>query len=251
MQDAADGNLGVCINAREIAVSATRALLLRLRWTNDGGPQGFRLGAAYVRQVVTRMSLGGLRFAATCREGAVMESLFGLLEKTDRGRQEVARRSGALDGRRRALLIMVDGRTSSKEILACAGELGLDASAVFQLLHVGFIQTVSEADGEPAVQSFSEVPPVSAKSKAVLQRRSLAIARMYLMDAMVRAFGTTDHPVRRRLIEATDPASVEAAFGEFLGVLQEIATPSMVGQIEESFRSLMPVGNQDRIWCAV
>ncbi|MGT2489828.1 hypothetical protein ACU4GD_02990 [Cupriavidus basilensis] len=107
---------------------------------------------------------------------------------------------------------------------------------MFQLLHVGFIQTVSEADGEPAVQSFSEVPPVSAKSKAVLQRRSLAIARMYLMDAMVRAFGTTDHPVRRRLIEATDPASVEAAFGEFLGVLREIATPSMVGQIEESFR---------------
>ena len=67
------------------------------------------------------------------------------------------------------------------------------------------------------------------------------------MDAMVRAFGTTDHPVRRQLIEATDPASVEAVFGEFLGVLQEIATPSMAGQIEESFRSLMPVGNQDLV----
>ena len=35
-----------------------------------------------------------------------MESLFGLLEKTDRGRQEVAARSGALDGRRRALEIL-------------------------------------------------------------------------------------------------------------------------------------------------
>ncbi|WP_459569788.1 hypothetical protein [Cupriavidus sp. 8B] len=176
-----------------------------------------------------------------------MESLFGLLEKTDRGRQEVAARSGALDGRRRALLIMVDGRTSSKEILACAGELGLDASAVFQLLHVGFIRTVSEADDEPAVQSFAEVPPVSAKSEAALQRRSLAAARMYLMDAMVRTFGTTDHPVRRQLIEATDPASVEAVFGEFLGILQEIATPSMAGQIEESFRSLIPVRNQDLV----
>ena len=65
------------------------------------------------------------------------------------------------------------------------------------------------------------------------------------MDATVRTFGTTDHPVRRRPIEATDRASVEAVFGELLGILQEIAAPSMARQIEESFRSLVPVGNQD------
>ncbi|MFJ1260295.1 hypothetical protein [Cupriavidus sp. CuC1] len=113
-----------------------------------------------------------------------MEGLLGQLEKTDSGRHEVAARSAALDGRHRALLIMVDGRASSGEILARAKQLGLDVKAVFQLLHPGFIRKVGEPDDEAAVQSFAEMPPMSAKSEVVRQRRSLATSRTYLMDAM-------------------------------------------------------------------
>ncbi|WP_340527743.1 hypothetical protein [Cupriavidus necator] len=56
---------------------------------------------------------------------------------------------------------------------------------------------------------------------------------MYLMDAMVRTLGTAEHPIRTRLIEATDQAFVEQAFEAFLETLREAATPSVVAHIEQ------------------
>ncbi len=61
------------------------------------------------------------------------------------------------------------------------------------------------------------------------------------MDVMVRTLGTAEHPIRTRLIEATDPGSVEQAFEAFLEMLRETATPSVVAHIEESFRDQLPI----------
>ncbi|WP_276264368.1 hypothetical protein [Cupriavidus basilensis] len=165
-----------------------------------------------------------------------------MLEKTEAGRAALGQRAGTLCRRSRALLIMVDGRTSVQDMVSRAGQLGLDASAVTQLLEDGLIKVAAghmdATHRKPAGDAQLDSPaPADATRK-----RSLAAARMYLMDVMARTFGTADHPIRARLVEATDRAAVEAAFEEFLVVLGDMASPSLVAHIEGAFRELLPLG---------
>lgn len=171
-----------------------------------------------------------------------MESLVGFLEKTQAGREVLGQRGGALCRRSRALLIMVDGRTSLAEMVGRAGQLGLEANAITRLLESGFIQVADNSSGmasaQPTVGAQADAP-VHGKAE---RKRSLAAARMYLMDVMARTFGNADHPIRARLVEASERAAVEAAFEEFREMLGDMASPSLVAHIEASFRELLPLG---------
>jgi len=177
-----------------------------------------------------------------------MQDHAGLLEKTAAGREILGQRTGALDRRSRALLIMVDGRTSMADMVSRAGQLGLDASAVAQLIEGGLVQLAARAAGDRAEaappQPREHAPaatPAPAPAEAA-RKRSLAAARMYLMDVMARTFGTADHPLRARLVEATDRAAVELVFDAFQVLLNDTASPSLVAHIEASFRDLLPLG---------
>jgi hypothetical protein len=175
-----------------------------------------------------------------------MEGIVGQMEKTEAGRQEITGRNGTLDRRSRALLIMVDGQTDSQDLLARAEQLGLGADTLRQLLQGGFIRPVAEPTNATASQPLDE-QSVSTPKVAV-QKRSLAAARMYLMDVAERTLGTTGRPIRTRLIGATDLDSIERAFEEFLQIMQGKATPSMAAHIEKSFRNLLPAG-KDNLVC--
>jgi hypothetical protein len=72
------------------------------------------------------------------------------------------------------------------------------------------------------------------------RKRSLAAARMYLMDIAARTFSSAEHPIRVRLMEATDRAAVEGAFDALLAALREATSVSMVEQVETSFRAFLP-----------
>lgn len=171
-----------------------------------------------------------------------MKGLVGVLEKTEAGREVLGQRNGTLCRKSRALLIMVDGRISVEEMVGRAGQLGLEANAITQLLEGGLIQlaarSIDMALAQPALEAQAKAP-VSADAD---RKRSLAAARMYLMDVMARTFGTADHPIRARLVEATDRAAVEAAFEEFQVVLKDMASPSLAAHIEEAFRDVLPLG---------
>lgn len=169
-----------------------------------------------------------------------MNSLVGR-EKTTAGRQEIASRMGTLDRRTRALLITVDGRSSGTELLARAHQLGLDLDVVLALQQAGLIQHVGELGHVSNLQPSAGSPHPGTKQNIQFRKRSLAAARMYLMDVMVRTLGTAEHPVRTLLVEATDRGSVEQAFEECLQMLRETARPSMVAQIEESFCEQLPI----------
>ncbi|WP_420993693.1 hypothetical protein ACKI2N_015295 [Cupriavidus sp. 30B13] len=180
-----------------------------------------------------------------------MQGLVGLLEKTEAGREVLGQRAGTLDRRSRALLIMVDGRTSMADMVSRAGQLGLDASAVMQLIDGGLVKLAAgpagAAQGAPAAQPAAPAAPAATPSPAPApaeagRKRSLAAARMYLMDVMARTFGTSDHPLRARLVEATDRAAVELVFDAFQVLLNDTASPSLVAHIESSFRELLPLG---------
>lgn len=165
-----------------------------------------------------------------------MQGLSGRFEKTDAGRQEIATRGGTLSRSNRALLIMVDGQSTGEDLAARAGQIGLGAQAVLDLLQAGFIRSLAEAGSAPVAAPEPEAP----KSAAPNRKRSLAAARMYLMDIAARTFSSAEHPIRVRLVEATDRASVESAFEALLAALREATSASMVEQVEMSFRGFLP-----------
>lgn len=173
-----------------------------------------------------------------------MESVVRRFEKTDAGRQEIAARTGALDRRTRALLIMVDGQTSAEDLLARAMQLGLTSEAVLALRQAGLIQSVGELGHRSEAHPLTEPPPAAAEPKVQVRKQSLAAARMYLMDIVVRTLGTADHPIRTRLIEATDLHSVKQAFEALLEILRQRAAPSVVTSIEKSFRDQFPADDE-------
>lgn len=86
--------------------------------------------------------------------------------KTDKGREEIARRTFRLDFKRRALLIMVDGVKSGLQLVASTANLG-DSTALFQaLVDEGFIADLAAGAGSvPALRPGSapgEAAEVSA-----------------------------------------------------------------------------------------
>lgn len=169
-----------------------------------------------------------------------MQVLSARFEKTDAGRREIATRNGALSRSSRALLIMVDGHATGEDLAVRAGQLGLEAQAVFELMQAGFIQSATDVAGEPVFVQVAEPQPETPKPGAPARKRSLAAARMYLMDIAARTFSSAEHPVRQRLVEATDRASVESAFDALLAALREATSASMVEQVEVSFRGFLP-----------
>lgn len=71
-----------------------------------------------------------------------------VFQKTDKGREEIARRTFRLEARRRTLLILVDGRSDAANLAEKAAQLG-DAMAQLQTLWTeGFIEPLGGAAAE-------------------------------------------------------------------------------------------------------
>lgn len=65
-----------------------------------------------------------------------------VFQKSDKGREEIAKRTFRLEARRRTLLILVDGRSDAANLAEKAAQLG-DAAALLQTLWAeGFIEPV-------------------------------------------------------------------------------------------------------------
>ena len=63
-----------------------------------------------------------------------------IFDKTDKGREEIVTRRYKLASRLRTLLVLIDGRQSSDELLAKVASLGLTQVSVEELEQQGYIQ---------------------------------------------------------------------------------------------------------------
>ena len=69
-----------------------------------------------------------------------------LYDKTAKGKEEIATRSGRLAPRLRTLLVLVDGRRTVEELLHHVAGIGLHAEALAELLEHGYIVTAPADD---------------------------------------------------------------------------------------------------------
>ena len=109
------------------------------------------------------------------------------LIKTPLGEAEIRTRKLAVRGVRRQLLILTNGEHDRAALMALAGKIGASEEDVDQLLGLGLIAPAG--DPEPAAPSAAET---LASEPASRSRRSLAAAKMYLLDVTGRLGNEAD-----------------------------------------------------------
>lgn len=88
-----------------------------------------------------------------------------ILDKTAKGREEIASRKYGLAPRLRTLLVLIDSKHTQEELLKQVGSLGLNEHSIIELLDGGFI-SFHESDA-PAAEASAPVTipaPVTAPS---------------------------------------------------------------------------------------
>jgi len=90
-----------------------------------------------------------------------------ILDKTDKGREEISTRKHGLAPRLRTLLVLIDGKHSEESLLKQVTGLGLNEQSVKDLLDSGFISFHESAPVEPATAPPAPAAPVTTAAAPV------------------------------------------------------------------------------------
>ena len=104
-----------------------------------------------------------------------------IFDKTERGRSEIATRGQAVAPRLRTLLLLVDGKTGSDELLRKVAGLGLGQEHLDELLQAGLIQASGDAGAHlpiaaPAAAPAAAAPVAGSTAAAPTAAKSVASA---------------------------------------------------------------------------
>jgi hypothetical protein len=93
-----------------------------------------------------------------------------IFDKTDKGREEIATRKHQLASRLRTLLLLIDGKHSTEDLLQKVTGIGLTADSLTELLNDGFIHAVAEAPAPagPAVKQEKEKSALASSTARTL-----------------------------------------------------------------------------------
>lgn len=178
-----------------------------------------------------------------------------ILAKTAAGQDEIATRARKLSPKMRALLILVDGRRSVQDLMDTTAGFGEVQDVLKGLKELGLVEstgrrahsaeTANRASAPLATKSVSTVAPrqVEAPAPVVPQvrvrRRSLALARLFLLNAMEQSLRQHDGPVREHLRTATSRAELLRAFELCREIAAEVGVRH-IDTIEAQFLEMLP-----------
>jgi hypothetical protein len=93
-----------------------------------------------------------------------------IFAKTDKGREEIEKRTYRIDFKRRTLLIVIDGQSDAKTLASKTTHLGDTLALLQSLWEEGFIAPTGEFAGLAAVSAVEEKSPApAAKSLKEMQ----------------------------------------------------------------------------------
>jgi hypothetical protein len=175
-----------------------------------------------------------------------------ILAKTSAGQDEIATRARKLSPKMRALLILVDGRRSVQDLMDTTAGFGEVQEVLQGLKELGLVEstgrrahsaeTTNRASAPLATKSVSTVAPrqVEAQVPQVrVRRRSLALARLFLLNAMEQSLRQHDGPVREHLRTATSRAELLRAFELCREIAAEVGVRH-IDTIEAQFLEMLP-----------
>lgn len=149
--------------------------------------------------------------------------------KTAEGRAEMVARRLGLSPFERALLIVVDGRQDFAALLAALGR-----------------PSSGDAESRAALSRLIELklltltPGAEPGGTAPVERKSLALARLYLMESVERALRGKTDALKPLLREATDEAGLRRALLACEKALLEAGAVSQASAIRARCLALLP-----------
>lgn len=115
------------------------------------------------------------------------------------------------------------------------------------------IHTLTQAPVKATEASKASPPPAPPKAAPAIkatpvgkQRRSLALARLYLLDQMERMFGPRGDALRNILRTATTREELLIVFGDCREILEETTGPERTRRIADEFYDLLPESTMAR-----
>jgi hypothetical protein len=93
-------------------------------------------------------------------------------DKTDKGREEISSRKYQLPSKLRPLLVMIDGKHGSDELLKRLAAIGLTQENLEELLRLGFITPVKVSVPAPVELARKDTPQVVEETKTETKETS-------------------------------------------------------------------------------
>ncbi|MUV15710.1 hypothetical protein [Noviluteimonas gilva] len=161
------------------------------------------------------------------------------LSKTDKARDALgaAGKSGAVDLRDRQILILADGKRTRAELIAMLGAERVPS--IDRLVREGFLASADSAPVIVPIAPASVVAPMPA-SVPTAKRRSLAAAKMYLIDMLQLQRTPTSAELRLAIQSTSDPVLLLDRLLEALDYLVTSTTPSYGERVSARFAEVVP-----------
>lgn len=179
------------------------------------------------------------------------------IQKTEKGRSELAPGVRTLGQRERTFLLLVDGRKTLTEISRALG--GNTTALCAQLIADGYIEQMYSSGATALRNHGGSAPTEKAAAKlatavgtqsggvgadAFEGKRSLATVRMFLFDISERMFSRRAPELaiqfREALRNAKDRDSMLAVSREMLGEVERLAGADRADSISERLAMLLP-----------
>ena len=166
-----------------------------------------------------RLSSARLRLYFSGEARSEQMSVETIYAKTQKGFEEMTRRTYRLPARMRALLIMIDGRLPAGELFARAQHPEESQQLIESLLKDGFIEPIGGIAAPPDPSTARTEPAVMAASAPSVDL-ALAAAKRYITQAMLDALGPEADHFTVRIEAARDTASLKADALKYLDVIR-------------------------------
>lgn len=190
-----------------------------------------------------------------------------VLERTSIGQTEIATRALKLPMMARAILLMVDGKSEVHQLQHKMKSIPENTNILLSLYNNGLIrrrhyssEQAGRADRDGLLHSEQvmqntlkklrmPVASISADERSLEQasapsakshRRSLALARLYLLDQMERMFGPRSDAIRNMLRTATRREDLLLVLADCREIIEETSGTERTERVMQEFYALLP-----------
>lgn len=178
-------------------------------------------------------------------------------DKTDKGRDEISSRKYQLSPKLRPLLVMIDGKHSSDELLKRLAAVGLDRSHLDELLKAGFIEQVAITDDTPAPNpqvSNTNSPPtiteapkpeqVNPISTVASKAEAVQALRQFFNDSIKAHLGLRGFTMQLRVERADTLVDFSALGDDFIEALYKSKGQQLARTVEARMQQLLQQATQ-------
>ena len=157
-----------------------------------------------------------------------------LFDKTDKGREEISTRCHHLAPRMRTLLLLVDGKSTVDQVMHKVAGLGLDESALIDLLDQQFIheavssnadeQAVFDAIGAEHRDATDHLAGTGSSNETAMQLQKL---HQFFTATIKSTLGLRGFPLQAKADRASSVEEFTALRDAYLAAILKAAGPEM------------------------